>query len=184
VADTPTSPRSDFLRSLGPGYFGVVGTGGVVPWLIRRGTRSAYNHAFITLGDSVIVQAMPGGVQMATIMQYDDCKNLAFSTGEDLTADQRTAIVTRARALTGDKYDFADIAEDALDDMHWHWRWLIRLAADTHELDCSQLVAVCGIAAGQDAWCCGKTPTAVTPGDLGRLPGVQPAPALLTRTLL
>jgi uncharacterized protein YycO len=167
-------PRTLVLQNIGPGYFGVVGTGGFVPWLIRRGTRSRYDHAFVTLGGGQIVEAEPGNVRVGTLTEYATYTHLAFSTGQTLTDIQRTAIAAKARSLVGSEYNFASIAELALADVGWHWRWLIRSAADDHDLDCSQLVAVCGQAGGQDEWACGKPLAEVTPADLGRLPITQP----------
>jgi hypothetical protein len=168
-------PRLEYLAALGPGYYGLVRTPGEIPWLIRRATRSRYDHAFITLGDGQIAEAEPGHVRISPIVKYAAARTLAFSTGEQLTDVQRTAVAAKARSLAGAGYNFAAIAEQALADMGWQWRWLVRFAANDHDLDCSQLVAVSGVAAGVTQWLCGKQADQVTPGDLGRLPGVQPA---------
>lgn len=173
--DRRPQSRVAYLQTLPRGCFGVVSTPGVVPWLIRHGTHSPYNHTFITLGAGQIVEAEPGRVRISPIIKYAAAKHLAFSTGQTLTGEQHTQISAKARSLVGVEYNFATIADQALADLGWHWRWLIRVAADDHDLDCSQLVAVCGQAAGADEWLCGKSPDQVTPGDLGRLPGVLPA---------
>lgn len=166
--------RLELFQTIPAGYYGVVSTPGIVPWIIRRATRSPYDHAFITLGDGEIIEAEPGCVRRGLLTEYTGAAHLAFA-GQQLTEAQRAAVAAKARSLLGDRYNFAAIAEQAITDMGWHWRWLIRFAADDHDLDCSQLVAVCGLAVGADAWACGKQPDQVTPGDLGRLPGVQPA---------
>lgn len=166
--------RTEILHSIPAGCFGLAQTRGVVPWIIQHATKSPYDHAFITLGDGVIAEAVPGGVRISRIREYGACK-LAFSAGRDTTPAQRADIAAKARSLAGTGYNFAVIAEQIITGIGWQWRWLIRAAADDHDLDCAQLVAVCGIAAGVDSWACGKPADQVTPADLGRLPGVQPA---------
>lgn len=48
-----------------PGRYGVVRTGGVVSWLIRRATRSWANHAFIVGDNATVIEAGTHGVRAA-----------------------------------------------------------------------------------------------------------------------
>jgi len=151
---------------LAAGSYGCVRTGGFYAWLIRLGTRSKYNHAFVVM-DSVgrIIEADPGGARWAHISDYgNDCK--VFNTTEQLTDEQRTKICDKAQVLLGTPYGWTDIVRLSLRCLGLQWRWLTQRADDEKAMICSQLVAACGQAAGVD-WLCGReAPAAVTPGDL------------------
>jgi uncharacterized protein YycO len=154
------------VTALVPGSYGCVRTGGWQAWLIRVGTRSKFNHAFVVMtSDGHIIEADPGGARWARISDYgNDCK--VFDTAEELTEEQRTKICFKAELLLGTPYGWLDIARLALRCLGLRWRWLTRRADEERAMICSQLVAACGAAAGVD-WLCGReAPAAVTPGDL------------------
>lgn len=156
------------------GLYFVVKTHGFVPWVIRMATRSQYDHAgIITDPDGGIIEAEPGGVRTGNLSEYAGCR-IAVNSGEDTTAAQRAAVVAAAQLMLGDHYNAAAIADDGLETLGWHWRWLAKLAAGDGEVVCSQLVAAAGQAAGLD-WRGGAATTAeVTPAMLARRPGMQP----------
>jgi hypothetical protein len=91
-----------------------------------------------------------------------------------MSARQRDIAVATARKAVGEGYDFATIGYQGLADfLGWHWALLLHLAKFGHEFDCSQLVAACGVAAGEPSWMCGQAVQAlVTPAALRLLPGV------------
>lgn len=155
------------------GLYFVVGTHGFVPWVIRRGTHSRYDHAGIVVDhDGGTVEAEPGGVRRGHLDDYDGCR-LALNIDEDTTVDQRRSVAAAAVSMLGTPYNDLDIVECGLEALGWHWRWLAKLAAGDHELICSQLVAQAGTAAGLD-WRCGQPdPCQVTPAMLARRPGVR-----------
>jgi hypothetical protein len=160
-----------------PGDFGVVATSG--PWLdriaahlIRWGTDSPVNHAFIAIGDGRIVEAVRH-VKVDFADQYDD---IVWSTGrlpDTLTpsTSQRQEIVNAALAMVGDRYNVLDILAIGLaqkrvghlvSDQTW---WAKRLSADGREI-CSQLVDKAYLEAGLHLFDDGRLPGLVSPGDL------------------
>ena len=68
-----------------PGDYAVVKTNGIIGRLIRIGTTSRWNHAFIYLGNDLIVEARPTGVTFGKASQY---KTLAYNQHEKLTKKQ------------------------------------------------------------------------------------------------
>lgn len=90
-----------------PGDYGVVKTSGVVAKLIRLGTLSRWNHAFIYIGDGRIVEARPTGVTISTADQYEV---LAYNQHEHAITDaHREKIVSYALEQVGKPYGFLDI---------------------------------------------------------------------------
>lgn len=156
------------------GLYFVVQTHGFVPWVIRRATRSPYDHAGIIVDNAgTIIEAEPGGVRLGHLWEYKGCR-IAINTGEDVTVAQRTTVADVARAMVGIPYGDLQIADDGLECLGWHWRWLAKRAGADHEVVCSQLVAMAGQAAGLD-WLGGAATVAeVTPAMLARRAGVTP----------
>jgi uncharacterized protein YycO len=148
----------------------VVRTEGFVPWVIRRATRSPFDHALITVDDAgTIVEAEPSGARRGHISEYAHSR-MAIDAGEPVTARQRAQIAEAADGMAGVHYDDLAIADLGLQALGWHWNWLASKAGGEHELICSALCVVAARAAGLD-WLCGKTdPEQVTPGDLARRP--------------
>jgi uncharacterized protein YycO len=150
-----------------PGSYGCVRTGGFYAWLIRIGTRSEFNHAFVVMGNDRIIEADPGGARWARLSDYGTDSKV-FDTGDSLTDEQRRRVMYKAEVLLGTPYGWTDIARLSLRCMGLQWSWLTRRADDEKAMICSQLVAACGAAAGVD-WLCGReTSAAVTPGDLAQ----------------
>jgi uncharacterized protein YycO len=158
-----------------PGTYACVRTGGFLPWLIRLGTRSSYNHAFIVVDDTRIIEADPGGARWNTLDAYAG-HQLVYNNNEPITDDQRKQVVARAETFIGTPYGWTDIARLSLRSLGLNWAWLTARADKDKAVICSQLVAICGDSAGLD-WNCGRdTPAAVTPGDLAARIARQPAP--------
>lgn len=148
-----------------PGTYGCVRTKGLYAWLIRVGTRSHYDHAFIVCEGGQIIEGEPGGARWAELAKYDGCE-LVYDTDEPMTARQRQQVVDKAIVLLGTGYGWLDIARLALRCAGVQWAWLTRAADNERRMICSQIVATCGQAAGVD-WNSGReAPAAVTPGDL------------------
>lgn len=156
-----------------PGTYACVRTGGFYAWLIRVGTRSAYNHAFIVHTDGRIIEADPGGARWSTLDAYKN-HQLLYDVSEPMTPQQRAQVCKRAETLIGTPYGWTDIARLALRCLGLKWGWLTRAANNERAMICSQLVAACGDSAGLD-WNCGReAPAAVTPGDLATRIGREP----------
>lgn len=151
-----------------PGRYICVGGRGFAPRAIQLFTWSRYCHVvMVETSDGDIIEAMPGGVRRAHISQYAGlpaCSNLA----ERMTSVQQTQIVTAAQGMLGVPYNDLAIADDALEALGLHPKWLANLANGNHELICSAAVAKMGAAAGFD-WLCGKRVLSeVTPANLAK----------------
>ena len=93
------------------GDYGVVSSNGFLAKLIRLGTISRWNHAFIYVGDNQIVEANPTGVAISPLANYP---KVAWNMHEELSDDQRTKIVDYAKSTVGRPYNFGIIAVLAL----------------------------------------------------------------------
>jgi uncharacterized protein YycO len=89
------------------GDYGVTRTGGFFGRLIRLGTFSHWNHAFIYLGDGKIIEATPRGVVVGELSQYSI---VVWNRHDDLTDDERAGVVAYAMSRLGEPYGFIDIA--------------------------------------------------------------------------
>jgi len=89
------------------GDYGVVKTNGFFGKLIRLGTMSRWNHAFIYIGDGKIVEATPRGVIISPVSKYP---LIAWNKHEPLSAPTREAIKANALATVGQSYSFLTIA--------------------------------------------------------------------------
>jgi len=85
------------------GDYGVVRTGGFFGKLIRLGTVSRWNHAFIYVGDGKIVEANPTGVAISNLSNYSP---VAWNQHENLTDEQRKNICSFALSAIGKPYNF------------------------------------------------------------------------------
>lgn len=156
------------------GLYFVVKTHGFIPWVIRRATRSPYDHAGIVVDyNGGIVEAEPGGVRRGHLSEYAGCR-IAINAAEDTSVTQRATVADAAVRMLNTPYDELAIVDDGLEALGWRWRWLAKRAASNGELICSQLVAIAGHSAGLD-WSCRQSSFAeVTPAMLARRPGMVP----------
>jgi len=153
------------------GSYVVVRTPGLGAWLIRHGTHSWADHAFIVTDDiGGIVEAMPHGVRKGHLSEYDSCRQLVVTEG---TQAQRAQVAQAALGMVGTPYDDLDIIDIGLECVGIHF-WLLQWwVSRQHSVICSQAVAKCGQAAGLD-WSCGQTDLAqVTPAMLSHRPHLR-----------
>lgn len=146
------------------GDFGVVKTNGIIGHLIRIGTTSRWNHAFIYIGDGQIVEANPTGVEISPVTKYP---NIAWNRHDDLSDDLRAKIVELARKEVGKPYAFVDIAALVLRILGLRFvsdNWLWRKLSSKNSWFCSELVSGCYRKAGMTL--IQKRDDLVTPGDL------------------
>jgi cell wall-associated NlpC family hydrolase len=146
------------------GDYGVVKTSGVFGKLIRFGTMSRWNHAFIYIGDGLIVQANPTGVAIGKVTQYPV---IGWNQHEELTDEQRDKIVTEAKRLVDRPYGFLDIANLILRILGLKAlanTKVLEKMAERYGVICSELVALAYDAASINL--CNKPANIVTPGDL------------------
>lgn len=137
------------ISRLAPGTPGVSHGSGIAAELIRHATESWAGHAFIYIGNGMIVQGQPPVAAIAPAASHDDAiwayrmwDQLGWAPDKIQAA--QLAVVSRAHALVGTGYDYPAYVGFGLEVMH--------LASGT-ELDpvfkldrwrvCSALVADC-----------------------------------------
>jgi hypothetical protein len=168
------------IGKLTPGTFGVSHGGGIPGALIRSATGSWAGHAFLYLGDGLIVQGQPPKAATAPADSHGDAI-WAWRMWDQLEAsgwnaqqltDAQTAVVARGRGEIGCPYDYPAYAAFAAEVLHL--RTETELAPDfTRDMwrVCSALVA--------DALRAGAVPLAFVPEDgpgiIGK-PGQAPVP--------
>jgi hypothetical protein len=111
------------VSKLAPGTPGVSHGSGIAGELIRHATESWAGHAFVYIGDGMIVQGQPPVAAIAPAASHDDAV-WAFRMWDSLGWDDvkvkaaQLAVVARAHALVGCAYDFPAYAGFALEAMH------------------------------------------------------------------
>jgi len=129
------------------GDYGVIRGNGFFAKLIRLGTVSRWNHAFIYIGDCKIVEANPTGVAVSPVTEYP---KIAWNMHEELTDEQRAKIVAHANSAVGRPYNFGIIfmlALRALGVKIFPKKFISYLAKHNGYI-CSELVAECYEVAG------------------------------------
>lgn len=179
-----TTARFPAVTDVQPGDFGLVPTYGnwrdrLAGWLIRYGTNSPVNHAFVYVGDGMIVEAEPGGARRTRLHYPED--TITWSRIH-LTVGQRAEICQTAEGFAAQHvgYGWLDLVAVALA-QHRLGRvvnpgvplrrqpWWVRRVESLHTLICSQLVDACYLSAGARLFADGRPPGLVSPGDLYRL---------------
>jgi hypothetical protein len=164
------------VSTLQPGTFGVSHGGGVAGELIRHATGSWAGHAFLYLGNGLLVQGQPQVAGTAPADSHSDAiwahRMWDWLRNEDgWTADEVRAVqekvVARGRALIGCSYDWPAYAGFALEVLKLRNRDQLdpAYAHDGYRV-CSALVA--------DALAFGGVPLAFVPSDG---PGLTSDPA-------
>jgi hypothetical protein len=148
-----------------PGDFGLTRITGYVGTLIRIGQWlngdgwRDYQHAFIVVGDTRVIEAQPGGARYNSLSAYPDA---AYSSWP-LTAEQRARIVWTAVDMKGTPYSALDYFALALRRFHIPAPWLRRYIESSKHDICSQLVDACYQAAGVQLFTDGRWNGYVTP---------------------
>jgi uncharacterized protein YycO len=173
IAVTPVELATASPR---PGDFGVVPVPGRAGRLIRLGQwlngdgYADYEHAFIVVSDTQVVEARPSGAGYARLGRTGA---LYYSCPED----HRTAVADAARSLIGRPYSWTDYF--ALAAVRFHLplssAWLRARVTASGELICSQLVDLAYQMGGVQLFDDGRDPGDVTPGDLYALIAAQRA---------
>jgi hypothetical protein len=141
----------------------VVDLSGWFPACIRYLTRSRYCHAFVCLGDGMILEAQPSGSAISPLSKYAGLPMLfsepAPGYRQDADPEQDEKRWLRI------PYGFDDILYLGLAyGLHLRPRWLLAEVEREDRMICSQLVAEWGACHGA-AWSCGQpSPQLVTPG--------------------
>ena len=146
------------------GDYGVVKTNGWLGLIIRIGTVSRWNHAFIYIGDGKIVEANPTGVEVSEL-RYE---KVAWNNHEEMTDEQREMIVKLSLDQVGRVYSFLTIALIILRILGMkilaNSKFLLK-AAEKDGYICSELVSECYFGAGVNLLP-NKPDYTTVPGDL------------------
>lgn len=152
------------MTGLLPGNYGISHGSGMIGELIRHATESWAGHAFLYIGDGMIIEAAPPATRIAPAASHSDA---VWNLGEPLTNDQRTAIVARAHALLGTPYDYPAYIGFALEVLKLRTgQQLDPVFAHDHWRVCSADVADAYGFAGVDLTKGLKIPNLVSPADL------------------
>ena len=89
------------------GDIGITRTPGIFGHLIRVGTSSRWNHAFIYIGNGKIVEATPRGVKISMLSTYPV---VVWNKNDDISDADRARIANHALSLVGSSYSFITIA--------------------------------------------------------------------------
>lgn len=152
-----------------PGDFGVVRTGGWAARLIRWGTESTVNHAFVYLGNGEIIEAEPKGARISKASKYP---HALWSTGKiELVEGEGEWIAHYAKTLVGIPYNWLDIAAIGLAQRRLGRivglrSWIAHRLSDNGKLMCSQLVDFAYQHVCIDLFTDGRPCGMVSPGDL------------------
>ena len=139
------------LDKIQVGDIGIAHTSGVLGWLIRLGTRSKWNHAFVvvyvpmdpTPETIIVVQAQAKGVVYAKLSDVAPGGEYAILPCPD--GVDRELVVAMAKTLLREKYAFVSIASIAFNFLP------LPIRLDVHQngtLICSAVVALCLLAGG------------------------------------
>jgi len=156
------------------GDIGLTSIDGPVGWGIRAGQWlngdgfGQYEHAFVVVSDTELVEAQPGGARVRPLSDYP---HAVFVCPADLTVAQRDAVCAAARGYLGTPYSFADYAAIAVHRLHLPLPGLRRFVASSRHMLCSQLADQCYQDAGVQLFNDGRWPGWVTPGSLYDLLG-------------
>ncbi|MEV7250246.1 hypothetical protein [Streptomyces cyaneofuscatus] len=156
-----------------PGDFALTRIEGITGRLVAAGQAlvgdaAPVQHAFLYVGNGMIVQAMPSGAELIRLEEASPV--VQWSTGHlDVGPHKRGLIMLAATALVGTPYSFLDYASIALAHYRIRPAWVRDFVADTGHMICSQLVDEVYLRAGVHLFDDGRLPGDVTPGDLWKL---------------
>jgi hypothetical protein len=146
------------------GCYGVSHGSGILGELIRHATESWAGHAFVYVGNGLIIE---GTAPIARIAQADSHPDAIWNVDEVLTDEQRRRIVDRAHALVGIRYDYLAYVGFALEVLKLRrGTELDPVFHDDHWRVCSALVADCYGFAGITIDSGLRDPNLVSPADL------------------
>lgn len=154
------------------GDFFLARSNGAKWWLysllqLVTGEPSLYTHAGLVLDDGTYLEARPGGAVIRPLETLWERKAVAFSQN-DLSEDQRAALVASARALVGTQYTFTRFFYLAARTFGWSWAQGVLDARCRDAVICSELVARIYELAGLPLFP-GRKPGDVSPGSFAHV---------------
>lgn len=159
-----------------PGHYVCVRTSGFLAWVIRKATKSEYDHVFVTGPGGVIAEATLRGVHLSLLSEYaghQACANVA----EAMTPSQCGEVWAAAEAMCGEPYSYPDLLAIAAADLGWHWNLMFKMLNAQPWRICSQLAVMAGACAAPPLnWrpLSDQYAGQATPGQLALRPGVRP----------
>lgn len=155
-----------------PGDFAVVRMNGNAGQLIRVGQWlngdgfADYEHAFVLVGDGMVVEAQPGGAKLTPLSDYLG-RPMLWSSGQiTMTSGQRAKVVSAAHRYVLTPYSFVDYLALAAHRFHIPLPGLRQDIESSRHMICSQLVDQSYRDAGVELFADGRWPGYVTPADL------------------
>lgn len=158
-----------------PGLIGLTSINGDVGKLIRLGQFlngdgfTLWEHAFITIGDGLVVQAEPGGARVEHVSHYKVvhwCYGIYKLATAPATYNVPMLLETAAKKYVGVPYSAEDYFALAAHRLHLPFPGLKKYVADSGHMICSQLVDQCYRDAGKQIFTDNRWPGYVTPGAL------------------
>jgi uncharacterized protein YycO len=134
------------------------------------GSRSPYTHAFVVVGEDLLIQAEPGGAKFYTFEEQLTGRKVAFSS-LPLTDEQRNEVAWQAIQMHGTPYSFLDYLAIGLTRAHFPSKRLRKYVADSGHMICSQFADEAHRRAGVELFADAREPGSVVPGDLAHLIG-------------
>jgi uncharacterized protein YycO len=155
-----------------PGDIGLTKIGGVLGWFVYLGQcligdRSKWTHAFVVLHNDMLIEAQPGGALLFPLDKYKN-REVVYVSPDDLTQEQRDAIVAEATMLQGTPYSYADYVALFLELLGIRSKFLRKYVRTSGRLICSQLCDLSYQRGGYHLFDDGRLPMDITPGDLAR----------------
>lgn len=111
----PDHPVNAAALAPNPGDYGVSHGSGMIGELIRTATQSWAGHAFLYVGNGLIIEAAPPATRISSVHSHPDA---VWNTEEPKTDAQRAAIIARGHALLGTPYDYPAYIAFALMCLH------------------------------------------------------------------
>jgi hypothetical protein len=136
---------------------------------LLNGDASRYTHAFILLDDGTTLGAYMGGAKIITLEEETRRHGQPGYLRYPLSYAQQLSVVSIARSYVGTPYSLVEYPALAAVRLGLPNEALCRYVADSHHMICSQLVDQIYLDAGIHLFSDGRSPGAVTPGDLGNL---------------
>ncbi|WP_333745765.1 hypothetical protein [Streptomyces sp. IBSBF 2950] len=133
-------------------------------WLLGDGF-GAYQHAFIVLPGNRLIEAQPGGAEIASLDAYAD-RDVLYVSPSGLTSAQRKAICDNALRYVDVPYSFLDYIALAAHRFRIPVPHLRRYIETTGHMICSQLCDRAYLDAGIRLFVDGRWSGVVTPMDL------------------
>jgi hypothetical protein len=161
-----------------PGDIGLTSIHGWAGFGIRVGQGilgdgwSRYEHAFVLVNDSQIVEAEPGGALLSELDRYDPASVMWLRCPPQFGA----SVAAAARTKVGTPYSWLDYLSLGAEHFHLPVPGLRRYVANSHHEMCSQLADTAAFMGGWHLFADGRDPGDVTPGDFWKLAEQQVAP--------